>query len=156
MAELQKDLREFLELLLLEKVEFVIVGAHAVAFHGHPRLTGDIDFLLRSSKENAYRIVKVCNAFGFSGEPFTINEFLKPEQTFQLGRPPNRIDILTSISGVDNESVWLSREIGFLGDFSVGYISRDLLIKNKEATGRAKDQADVDILKRRQPEPEVP
>ena len=148
-VDLQSDLREFLELLLSKKVDFLIVGAHAVAFYGHPRLTGDIDLLIRLSEENAERIVEVCNAFGFSGPPFVTAEFLVKDQTFQLGRAPNRIDILTGISGVDTEEAWTRRVHGKLADLDVMYIAKADLIANKRATGRARDLADVEVLLRR-------
>jgi len=146
---LQKDLKEFLELFLSQKVEFLIVGAHAVAFHGHPRLTGDIDFLVRLTIENAKKIESVCSKFGFCGEPFVAAEFLKAGQTFQLGRPPNRIDILTSISGVSTDEAWKRKVPGKLAGHDVYYISKEDLIRNKTATGRLKDMADAEILKKR-------
>ena len=147
--ELQKDLKEFLELLLSKKVEFLVVGAHAVAFHGHPRLTGDIDFLIRTTPENVAKVESVCGEFGFSGPPFVAAEFLKSGQTFQMGRPPNRIDILTAISGVSTDEAWEHKVAGVLSGHEVFYISKEDLIKNKKSTGRLKDLADVDILSRR-------
>lgn len=147
--DLQEDLKEFLELLLSKKVEFLIVGAHALAYHGYPRFTGDIDYLLNNSPENADRIVAVCAAFGFSGDPFVKDEFLKLGQTFQLGRAPNRIDILTSISGVPTEQAWGNRVQGLLAGYSVDFISKQDLILNKRATGRLKDLSDAEILERR-------
>ena len=147
--KLQKDLREFLGLLRSRKVDFLIVGAHAVAFYGHPRLTGDIDFLIRLSPENARRLEEACSAFGFSGPPFVASEFLVPGQTFQLGRPPNRIDILTAISGVATEDAWKDRVTGKLSDEEVFFISKSHLILNKKSTGRLKDLADAEILSRR-------
>ncbi|MCB0322614.1 MAG: hypothetical protein KDD69_03540 [Bdellovibrionales bacterium] len=149
MMDLQTDLREFIELLLSKKVEFLVVGAHAVAFHGHPRLTGDIDFLIRLTPENAERLEQVCSAFGFSGPPFIASEFLKAGQTFQLGRQPNRIDILTSISGIATDEAWERKVRGKLASLEVFYISKPDLIQNKRATGRLKDLADADILSRR-------
>lgn len=146
---LQTDLKEFLELLLSRKVEFLIVGAHAVAFHGHPRFTGDIDFLVVGNPENAKRLEAVCADFGFDGPPFVAKEFLVPNQTFQLGRPPNRIDILTSISGVPTDTAWKNRVAGTLVGHQVFYISKEDLIANKCATGRTKDLADAEILQRR-------
>jgi len=149
MVDLQKDLKEFLGLLISKRVEFLVVGAHALAFHGHPRLTGDIDFLIRMSPENAQRLEDVCAEFGFRGDPFLAREFLKTEQTFQLGRPPNRIDILTSISGVETETAWSNRVSGRLANFDVSFLSKEDLITNKKATGRLKDLADVETLLRR-------
>ncbi len=148
-ATLQKDLREFIELLLSERVEFLIVGAHAVAFHGHPRLTGDLDLLFRTTPENAAKLELVCAAFGFVGPPFVAAEFLRLGQIFQLGRVPNRIDLLNSISGVETEQAWANREAGEISELSVFYISKADLIQNKLAAGRGKDLLDVEILSRR-------
>lgn len=147
--ELQKDLKEFLDLLLLKRVEFLVVGAHAVAFHGYPRLTGDIDFLVRLSEENAAKLQEVCEMFGFSGPPFVVHEFLKAGQTFQLGRPPNRIDLLTSISGVLTEDAWSRRVEGRLSGRVVSFISKQDLLQNKRSTGRLKDIVDAEILEKR-------
>ena len=147
--KLQKDLNEFLELLVSHKVEFLVVGAHAVAFHGHPRLTGDIDFLIRQTAINVENLEMACRAFGFTGEPFVKDEFLKPGQVFQLGRPPNRIDLLTTISGVPSEVAWSNRIAGQLSGNSVFYLSKTDLITNKKSTGRLKDLADVEVLEKR-------
>ncbi len=147
--DLQKDLKEFLELLLSKKVEFLVVGAHALAFHGHPRLTGDIDFLIRLTPENSEKIQQVCNDFGFNGPPFLAAEFLKPGQTFQMDLPPNRIDILTEISGVKTDDAWSRKVVGCLSGHEVYFISKIDLLKNKQSTGRLKYLADADILSRR-------
>jgi hypothetical protein len=147
--DLQTDLREFIELLLSKRVEFLIVGAHAVAYHGHPRLTGDIDLLVRLTTENADKLQAACAEFGFTGPPFVASEFLKAGQTFQLGRQPNRIDILTSISGIATDDAWQRKIAGTLSGMDVFYISKPDLIQNKRATGRMKDLADADILSRR-------
>jgi hypothetical protein len=108
-VKLQQDLREFVELLNSHGAEFLVVGGHAVAFHGHPRFTGDIDFLIRPSVENATRVLSALRAFGFGALPLTVDDFVKPGNVIQLGRPPNRIDLLTSISGVDVDDAWSSR-----------------------------------------------
>ena len=147
--DLQKDLKEFLELLLSKKVEFLVVGAHALAFHGHPRLTGDIDFLIRLTPENAEKMEQVCNDFGFDGPPFMAAEFLKSGQTFQMGLPPNRIDILTAISGITTDEAWNNKVAGILSGHQVYFISKNDLLQNKRSTGRLKDLADADILSRR-------
>lgn len=146
---LNKDLKEFLGLLLSRKVEYLVVGAHAVAFHGHPRFTGDIDFLIRTEPENAARMELACRDFGFAGYPFVADEFLVPGQVFQLGRSPNRIDIMTGISGVPTEEAWEGKVGGRLGEFAVFFLSKEHLIKNKSLTGRTKDLADVELLSRR-------
>jgi predicted nucleotidyltransferase len=146
LAQLQKDLSEFVALLNSLNVEFVIVGGHAVAFHGHPRFTGDIDFLVNPSKDNAERVLAVLTAFGFGSLPITVDDLTAPERVVQLGQPPNRIDILTSISGVSFQEAWDTRVAGDAGGHTVNFLGWDALIQNKTASGRDKDQADVKTL----------
>ena len=98
--KLQKDLREFIELLNSLKVEYLVVGGHAVGWHGYPRFTGDIDFFVRLSATNADRIIDVLRSFGFTSDDQLRTDLLTPDKVIQLGRTPNRIDILTGISGV--------------------------------------------------------
>jgi hypothetical protein len=148
-VKLQRDLREFIELLNSQKVEYIVVGGHAVAYHGHPRFTGDIDFLLRPTTANGARVIAVLHAFGFSELSLTPGDFAKPEAIVQLGRPPNRIDLLTSITAVDFDEAWASRVQGELDGLPVSFLGRDALIKNKQASGRAKDLADVATLLKR-------
>ena len=97
---LSKDWREFIELLNSAGIEYVIVGAHSLAFHGRPRYTGDLDILIRANLSEAQKIVDLLNKFGFEGAGFKAADFVEPEQVIQLGRTPNRIDLLTSITGV--------------------------------------------------------
>jgi hypothetical protein len=97
--KLGADLREFIELLNSHGVEYVVVGAHSLAFHGRPRYTGDLDILVRSSAENATKLAAILQAFGFAESGFKESDFLEPDQVIQLGSVPNRIDLLTSISG---------------------------------------------------------
>ena len=146
--KLQKDLREFIELLNSHGVEYLVVGGHAVAFHGYPRYTGDIDFLVRRSEENASRIVAVLEAFGFAGAHELKASLTQPEKIVQLGRPPNRIDILTSASGVDFEEVWNLAISTELDGLPVRFPDFRSLLKNKRASGRPKDLADVDELEK--------
>ena len=148
MHPIPKDLREFIGLFHSQGVEFVMVGGFALAFHGAPRFTEDIDFLVRSTPENAERIEAAINAFGFGGLGITKDDFLVPEQVIQLGRPPNRIDILTSISGVSWEEAWASRTAADLGGLEVWCIGKERLIENKRATGRVQDLADVERLQK--------
>lgn len=143
MAHLQSDLREFIGLLNSLKVEYLVVGGHAVAFHGHPRFTGDIDFFVRATGENAERILRVLDAFGFGSLGITAADLTEPGQVIQLGRPPNRIDILTSISGIDFDSAWTSRAPADLDGHAVNFIGAEGLLKNKLASGRPKDLADA-------------
>jgi hypothetical protein len=140
------DLSEWVESLASEKVEFVVVGGHAVAWHGHPRYTGDFDFLVRSTPDNATRVVRALAAFGFGSLGVTEADLLVESQIIQLGRPPNRIDVLTSITGVATEEVFRNRVPGRLNGHDVDYISLPDLLANKRATGRAKDLADVEAL----------
>lgn len=146
MAKLQTDLKEFIGLLNSRKVEYLVVGGHAVAFHGHPRFTGDIDFLIRPTSPNAQRVLGVLEAFGFGSLGIAAEDLLQPGQVVQLGHPPNRIDILTSISGVDFDSAWQSRVHAFIDDEPIDFLGRDELLRNKRASGRPKDLADIDKL----------
>ena len=107
--KLQRDIREFVELLLSERVEFLLVGGYALAVHGAPRFTEDIDFFLLLSPESADRIVAVLDRYGFGGLDLGREDFLKPNIEVQLGRAPNRIDLLTGIDGVGWLEAWESR-----------------------------------------------
>ncbi|MEO8603249.1 MAG: nucleotidyltransferase [bacterium] len=146
MAKLQTDLREFIALLNSRAVEYLIVGGHAVAFHGHPRFTGDIDFFVRTTAENAQRLLSVLNAFGFGDVGITAADLLTPDKVIQLGRPPNRIDMLTSISGVDFESAWSARVEAALDGQRVCFLGWNDLLRNKNAADRPQDRADVEKL----------
>ena len=144
--KLQTDLREFVGLLNSRGVEFVIVGGHAVAFHGYPRFTGDIDVLIRPTLDNAARVIAVLHEFGFGDLGLDAPALVEPDKVIQLGRPPNRIDLLTSVSGLDFDEAWGDRVQGELDGLPVWFPSRDALLKNKRAAGRAKDLADVAAL----------
>lgn len=146
MAKLQADLKEFIELLNSQNVEYLVVGGHAVAFHGHPRFTGDIDFLIRTTPENTQRVLRVLDEFGFGELGISEADLLDAGHIVQLGHPPNRIELLTSISGVDFESAWESRVETTMGDQPVTMIGWDDLVRNKRAAGRQKDLADVEKL----------
>ncbi len=100
---LSNDLREFLESLNSRGIDYVIVGAHSLAFHARPRYTGDLGILVRATPENAAKVVDLLNHFGFANAGFKESDFTKPEQLIQLGRAPNRIDLLTSITGVTTD-----------------------------------------------------
>jgi hypothetical protein len=147
LADLQSDLSEFVALLNSHRVEYVVVGGYAVAFHGHPRFTGDVDFFVRPTSENAQRVIEVLHAFGFGSLPVSSSDLTVPDRIVQLGRPPNRIDLLTSISGVTFDEAWASRVHGKLGSHSVPFIGCDALLQNKAASGRDKDNADVAKLR---------
>jgi len=140
---LHKDLKEFVESLNSLNIDYVVVGAVAVGKHGFPRTTGDLDLLVRTSTENAAKLERAFTDLGFGSLGLTAENFLEPGQTIQVGRPPNRIDILTSISGVEFDDVWASRERGDLDGVAVSFIAKDLLIRNKRAAGRPKDLIDA-------------
>lgn len=143
MIPLSKDLREFIEFLNSREVRYRIAGGYAVAFHGHPRMTGDIDIFIEVSEENARRRAGRVRLL----QPRTLREGLSRAKTIvQLGYPPNRIDVLTSLSGLAFEDAWRRRVDGILDGLGLPFISRDDLIANKSATGRPKDLADLDAL----------
>ena len=141
--KLQHDLREFIELLNSHSCDYLVVGGHAVAYHGHPRFTADIDFFIRPSTENAERVLSALRAFGFGELALGPDDLIKPGSVIQLGRPPNRIDLLTSISGVSVEDAWVGRVEGALDGLPVFFLGRQALLENKRASGRPKDLADI-------------
>jgi hypothetical protein len=148
---ISSDFREFIELLGLEKVEYLVVGAYAVAWHGHPRYTGDLDLLVRPSADNAGRVVNALHAFGFGSLGLKAADFTVPGMIVQLGFPPNRIDLLTSITGVNFDDAWNGRMTGAIGGVEVPMIGLSELLRNKESTGRTKDEADAQELRKRSP-----
>jgi hypothetical protein len=143
---LQKDLREFVELLTELDVHFLVVGAFAVAYHGYARYTADIDLFVERSAQNADRLLQAVSQFGFGEIGLTKEDFLCEDQVIQLGVAPNRIDLMTHISGVAFAEAWESRELGEIGDLRLPFISRDMLKRNKAASGRAQDLADLEHL----------
>jgi predicted nucleotidyltransferase len=143
---LSNDLRGFLELLNSRGVEYVIVGAHSLAFHGRPRYTGDLDILIRATAKNAAKLVDLLNEFGFADSGFRESDFTGPNQVIQLGRAPNRIDLLTSISGVTSNEAFDTRISAELDGIPVFILAKDALIRNKRAVGRQQDLADLDTL----------
>jgi hypothetical protein len=145
-VKLTKDLREFVVLLNSHRVEYVVVGGHAVAYHGHPRYTGDTDFFVRPSRDNAQRVLAVLDAFGFGEVGISNDDLTQPGRIIQLGYPPNRIDLITGITGVDFDEAWSGRVQTTLDGLPVPFLGRDALLKNKRAAGRAQDLADADAL----------
>jgi hypothetical protein len=144
--EVHKDFKEFLELLNEHEVEFLIVGGYALAYHGAPRFTGDIDVFVKSDQQNAERILNALAAFGFGSLDIAIEDFLQPNNIIQLGVPPVRIDLITSITGVTWEEAYSSKEKGPFGDITVSFIGKKQFIANKRASGRKKDLADLESL----------
>jgi hypothetical protein len=143
---LNKDFKEFVELLNSIGVEYLIVGGYALAAHGHPRYTGDLDIWIRSSPSNVERLLDVLARFGFGGLGLKAEDFLKPESIVQLGYPPSRIDLLTSIDGVDFETSHARRVVMNVAGVDLPIIGVDEFRTNKRAVGRAKDLADLESL----------
>lgn len=143
---LQKDLREFIESLNALEVRFLIVGAFAVAYHGYFRYTSDIDLFVDRSNENAKRVWQAVQQFGFADLKLTVEDFLQEDQVIQFGVSPNRIDVMTSVSGVSFDEAWSSRDQGDLDGLSVSFISKEMLKRNKAACGRLQDLADLEHL----------
>ena len=144
--ELDKDFNEFVELFLEHNVRFLIVGGYALAAHGLPRATGDLDAWVWVNPENAQNIMRALNAFGFQNLSLTESDFSKEDSIIQLGYPPFRIDILTSIDGVAFDQAWEKKIVVELNGMNVPFIGRDDLITNKKAAGRPQDIADVSRL----------
>ena len=143
---LNKDWREFLELLNSRGVDYVIVGAQSLAFHGRPRYTGDLDILIRPTPHNAQRLLGVLTQFGFDQAGFKETDFVEPDQMIQLGRIPNRIDLLTSISGVSIDNAFRTRVSAIIDGIPVFTLGKEALIQNKRAVGRPQDLADLATL----------
>lgn len=146
---LNKDFKEFIESLRLNAVDFMVVGAHALAAHGRPRYTGDIDIWVRPTPENIARLIAVLDAFGFAALGISADDFMTPQAMVQLGYPPARIDLLTSIDGVTFEECFANLVEVTIAGTTLPVISVDDLIRNKLAAGRAKDLADVEALRRK-------
>ena len=146
MTNLEDDLREFIELLNALNVRYIIVGAFAVAYHGYPRYTADIDLFIERSSENAQAIFDAIQQFGFGDLGLLSEDFLHEDQVVQLGVAPNRIDLLTFLSGVEFQEAWATRVQGEIAGLSVPIISKELLKKNKAASGRSQDKADLEHL----------
>ncbi len=144
--EIQPDFKELLALLNQNKVEYIVVGAFAMAFHGAPRFSGDIDIYVHPTPENARRVTATLRDFGFGSLGLKEEDFDRPGQIIQLGRPPVRIDLITSISGVTWEEAHAGKAPGQYGDIPVFYLGRKQFIANKRASGRKKDLADLEAL----------
>ena len=144
----EKDFEEFIRLLNFQKVEYLIVGAYALIYYTYPRNTGDIDIFINSTHKNAEKMLNVIKDFGFESLGLEAEDFTKQDTIIQLGFPPNRIDIITGITGVLFSEAYGNKVEGEIGDEKVFFISEEDLIKNKKNTGRAKDIADVEILEK--------
>ena len=143
---LTQDFREFIQSLNDNHVRYLIVGGYAVAFHGHPRYTKDLDVWLWIDEQNAEKMVKALDQFGFASLGLTADDFLEPGTIIQLGYPPNRIDLITKLVGVDFETCYTNRVEEQLDDVVLPFIDLNNLKKNKKASGRLQDLADLENL----------
>ena len=143
---LNKDFKEFIELLDSNNVKYLVVGGYALAIHGHPRYTKDIDIWVLIDPANAKNIIRALDDFGFAELDLNENDFLTPGNVIQLGYPPNRIDILTQATGVDFQECFSRKMQIEIDRININFIDVDNLIKNKKATGRLQDLADIEKL----------
>ncbi|MBS3820204.1 MAG: hypothetical protein GVY16_02655 [Planctomycetes bacterium] len=144
--ETNPNFRDLFVLLNEHEVEYLLVGSYALAFHGAPRYTGDMDIWVRPETDNAQRVLAALADFGFEFPNLTTDDFCRADSVVQLGYPPNRIDLMTSISGVTWDQADANRQAGPYGDLQVHYLSREDYITNKRASGRTKDLADLEAL----------
>jgi len=143
--KLHPDFSDFVGALNDNNVGYVIVGAFALAFHGSPRATGDIDFWIRPTPSNAKALIKALEEFGFGALDISEGDIISGK-TIQLGFPPVRIDIVTIIDGLNPDEIWGTKEKGKLGPHDVFFLGREAFIKNKRTMKRHKDLADLELL----------
>jgi hypothetical protein len=143
---LNQDFKEFIQLLNKNKVKYLVIGGYAVAIHGHPRYTKDIDIWLEMSEENSQKLIKALTEFGFGSLGLTPEDFQTPDQIVQLGYPPSRIDLITTPDGIDFQTCYNSKIEIKLNEIPVNFIDLDNLKKNKLASGRLQDLADLENL----------
>jgi predicted nucleotidyltransferase len=144
---LNRDFKEFIESLNDSQVRYLVVGGYAVAAHGHPRYTKDMDVWIEMSPENAMRMIEALDRFGFGSLGLQEEDFLAPDRIIQLGYPPCRIDILTTLSGVQFDACYATRLEVDIEGVSVSFIDLENLKRNKKAVGRHQDLADLENLR---------
>jgi hypothetical protein len=143
---MNRDFVEMLSALCAAGADFLIVGAHALAVHGVPRATGDLDIWVRPTAANADRVLEALGAFGAPLFDLTRDDLMRSDTVFQIGLPPSRIDVLSGISGVTFDDAWARRVDIAIDDLTVPVIGRDDFITNKRASGRPKDLSDLALL----------
>ncbi|HWC02806.1 MAG TPA: hypothetical protein VHF87_08550 [Methylomirabilota bacterium] len=145
---MNEDFQDMLAALLASGARFLVVGAHALAVHGVPRATGDLDVWVLADPVNAKRVWAALERFGAPVDALgaTPGDLARPGVVLQIGLPPRRIDILTDLTGVDFESAWRTRVVHRIGSLEVPFVDRETFIRNKRATGRLRDLADVERL----------
>lgn len=146
LANVPRDFKEFLKLLAAHQVEYLLVGGYAVAYHGYPRATGDLDVWIARNPDNARRVVSALKHFGFDLPGMTVELFEQPDQIIRMGVPPLRIEILTGITGVDFAECYAARVVDTLDDVEVNVIDLAHLKANKQAAGRHRDLDDLEHL----------
>ncbi|HLT87540.1 MAG TPA: nucleotidyltransferase [Sphingobacterium sp.] len=144
----EQDFIDFVQLLNEHQVKYMVVGAYALSVHGRPRHTGDLDIWIKPDAENARKMVKVIADFGFAPLGLTEDDFLRENYVTQLGYPPLRIDILNAISGVDFDEAYDARLETEIDGLQISFISANDFIRNKQASGRAKDLGDIESLEK--------
>jgi hypothetical protein len=147
-TDLAKDFRDLLRAFVDHDVRFLVVGAYALAVHGRPRATGDLDVWIEATPDNAARAYSALGAFGAPLHELTPADLATPGVVFQIGVEPLRIDVLTEITGVRFPDAWPRRRSATFGDVPVAVIGREDFLVNKRATGRLRDRADADRLAR--------
>lgn len=143
---MHQDFLDLLRAFIDRKVRFLVVGAYALGVHGRPRATGDLDVWVDPTPENAAKIMEALDAFGAPSEQVTADDFSRPGIVFQMGLPPVRIDVLTELSGLTFAEAWPGRTQAAFGPLAVDVIGREAFIRNKQATGRARDLGDLEAL----------
>jgi predicted nucleotidyltransferase len=143
---LNQDFKEFIQSLNDNQVRYLVAGAYAVAFHGYPRYTKDIDIWVDRSRENAGRVITALEQFGFASLGLSAEDFLEAGQIVQLGYPPNRIDLLTSLTGIAFETCYENRIVVDIEGLQINFIDLENLRANKKAAGRHQDLADLENL----------
>ncbi|MDH3268307.1 MAG: hypothetical protein OEM46_05575 [Ignavibacteria bacterium] len=144
--KLVEDFEAFVELLNKNEVKYLVVGGYAFAVHAFPRFTNDIDFFILTSKTNVEKIIRTLTDFGFNVLDINPELLMEEGKVIQLGKPPFRIDILTSIDGINFTEAWERKVVGSYGKQTLYFISKDDFIKNKKASGRKKDLNDLEDL----------
>jgi len=144
--EIQRDYKELLELFNAHNVDYVIVGGYALAFHGAPRFTGDMDLFVKPNAKNAQRILAALAEFGMGSLDLSQTDFTSVDNIIQIGVPPVRVDIMTSITAVAWEKAESGKVPGNYGDTEVYFIGKDDFVLNKRALGRKRDLADLEAL----------
>jgi hypothetical protein len=141
---MNQDFLDLLRAFIAAEVRFLIVGAYALALHGRPRATGDLDVWVEATPQNAERVMRALAAFGAPMNDISVADFSREGVTYQIGVPPGRIDILTELTGLTFPEAWSDRLRRPFGDVDVDFIGRASFIRNKRATGRPKDLGDIE------------